>query len=658
MKRVLIVEGTNKVIKDREYESQNIEILILKEGIVKIGKKAFFNNDIKKLFLPKSLEEIDYDSIDGNNVEELIIYSNFTDFKAINPSDILYEKNHLFPIINYRFLKVKTLTIIDADYNYMKLFFSKYVNLFDDEELNKIVIINPKLSFFEKIAIKKLCKSKNITVEFSNSIDLNNLFNVGDLTNNQNDDEVNKLINKILNMISSLDANSKKMIEDKIKSLIEEYQEKLKNTRPEFALNDSTLNLMIEDTSPRSLKRNLILPLEIIIQNLNTKSRILEFSKKLNQYQLFLSDSKNINIENSIFANDKDFDKIKKIIELSEFLEETKFKDRLSDLFNKIQMMITENLKDKNIIELTLENQDVEKLFENYLNDLFQEVKSLNDKLLPYIDFLKVLQGYQNDLELSIELRQLEYVFSSLIGKTKDELDNLYKNIKNKYIDIVNDIILKIKNGEEVISSKEIEINLRKEIQPILKEIQQKLPNILKIQKLYHQLSIASSKETKEKGAIIDIVKEIRKLSDNSLLNSATKDIIIDKLSHILIHWEYILCSKDTSEIEKNFNSGIGLTSENLIIEVMILKELSELKLSLEEYLNKIQEYNEYSTEADEYSTEADLFNSSQIVNGQKAEESKSFIEKKQTKDIKSKYDYECLNYYDYARAFNIDING
>ena len=87
------------------------------------------------------------------------------------------------------------------------------------------------------------------------------------------------------------------------------------------------------------------------------------------------------------------------------------------------------------------------------------------------------------------------------------------------------------------------------------------------------------------------MIKEIRKLVENNFLSSDVKDIIFDKLNNIIIHWEYVLSSNDVSKIVKSFSSEVGLKSENLILEVMILKDLYELKFSVEQYIKDAQEY-------------------------------------------------------------------
>lgn len=609
--KTLVVKGNIEEFYLADIKDKDVDTLILEEGVERI---VFLNSEhlkIKRLFLSKSMKSVEAWCGEVHTIENLILYNN--DMK-------IYLRDYI---------NVKTITVIDGDYKFVQKIFKEC-----KANLKTIVIVNTNLSNFERKIIDKICKSNNVIVQFFDSIDQIDLKQV-----ENTNDIVQNLINKIKSMIVSLDDDFQKIINDKINSLIEEYQKKL--TDPEFKLNDSSFNLTTEDNSPKTLKNNLIFALETIIQNLNIKSKVLVFSKKFKNYEMILNNNK---IDNTV--EDENAKKIRTVINLSNFFCESKIKEQLLKLFKETQIMILDNLKDENVIKLTLEPQDAEKFFENKLDILFEEINILNDRLSSYLNLLKALQGYQNDLNLSIELRQLEQLFSNLMGKSNDELGNLYKNLRDKYINITNDMISKLKNAEEVISAKEIEINFRKELQPILKEIQQKLTNMLKNQKIYHQLS--SDNQKYENGAIIDLVKEIKKLSDNNLLTPTMRNTIIDKLSNTLIYWQCILLNDNISEIVKKFNNKTGLTSENLIIEVEILKELYEIKLNLEEYLNKLQEHNEYITDVN-------LFNSSQDGDELKVEGNKSLIRKKQIKDIKSKYDYRYLGYFGYDSIFNND---
>ena len=74
--KTLIVKGNVKEIKERQYEGRNIINLILEEGIEKIGKNAFANNNIYLVYFPKSLTELDSSFYDLD-VSKLIVYNGF-----------------------------------------------------------------------------------------------------------------------------------------------------------------------------------------------------------------------------------------------------------------------------------------------------------------------------------------------------------------------------------------------------------------------------------------------------------------------------------------------------------------------------------------------------------------------------------------------------
>ena len=568
MGKTLVVKGNT--VGEYKYENQNIENLNLEEGLLYIGRCAFRYNNIKKLYLPKSVRKIEAGAFHRNPLTEVIFYNNGAEIAG-----------HCFGPY------VEKVTIIDCNYKFLLNFFKQNNNFFDHFLfIKEINIINDKLSFIEKLKIKYLAsKYPNIEINILQDIDLDEF--IKQETSIENiDNEVDILLSKIYSMTISLDGGTKQAIINKINSLINEYQTKLENSKPQFSMgNDSVLT--IEDTSPKTLRNNLIFSLEMIIQNLNTKGKIIKLSEKISQYIRYLSDDE-VDIE-----DDEIFLKIKGIVNISKTIEETKYIDELKELLWKIRKIIINNLNDEYVINLTLRNFDIETYFKEELDKLYNEVMNLNSRLNPYLELLKALKGYENDISLAQELRELERVFSELIGKSNDELNNEYKKLKEKYVKILEENILKIKENQlDVLSIAEIELNFRKELQPILEKLNELAPLILKNQKLYHQLEVAST-ETEENGSIIDLIKEIRKLVENNFLSSDVKDIIFDKLNNIIIHWEYVLSSNDVSKIVKSFSSEVGLKSENLILEVMILKDLYELKFSVEKYIVESQEYDE-----------------------------------------------------------------
>ena len=365
MGRTLVVKGNSVV--DYKYCEQNIENLILEEGLHFIGRYAFFRNNIRKLYLSKSVKRICTRSFDKNPLKELVIHN----------TDINIGDNN--------FSEVEKITIIDGDYKFLYNFINRKIDYADNFlNVNEINIVNDKLSFIEKLKIKYLAsKYPEIKINILQDIDLDEFIRQETYVEDAND-EINILLSNIHSMIYSLDGGTQQVINDKIKSLISEYQVKLENSKPQFSTeNDSVL--MIEDTSPKALRNKLIFSLEMIIQNLNTKDKIIKLSEKISQYLHYLLDDE-INID-----DDEIFLKIKEIINISKTMEETKYITELKELLWKIRKIIINNLNDEYVINLTLKNFDIEIYFKEELSKLYNEVMTLNSKLNPYLELLKAL---------------------------------------------------------------------------------------------------------------------------------------------------------------------------------------------------------------------------------------------------------------------------
>ena len=446
-------------------------------------------------------------------------------------------------------------------------------------------------------------------------------------------------------MIDPLDDSTKQLIGKRINELIEQYQNDISKNNPKFEIESSILELELVPNTLESLRKNLIISLETIIQNLNTKSRILELSKKINEYQEYLLEGKTVSDE-----NDKYFYKIKIIVELASNINNSNFIDKLNKLFEKTKVLITNNLKEDNIIKLTLENQDPEYLFKTQLDTIFDDIVELNNKIVPYIELLDSLNEKGNT-ELTNELKELDNILSNLSGKLKDELETKVMILKGKYRSITNENIEKIrKNKTDIIEAQEIELSFRKELYHVLLKIQEKLPTLIKNKDLNIQINLADKllcgEEVEDNSGIIDLVRDIISLLNSLDLSIDSNFVINNKirviLNSIIIHWKDILTTKDTSDIVKDFDSNIGLTSENLIIEVMIMKELYEVKLALENYINDMLEYDKYNDISKSLSFKLPSNNDSNNIKSPKSK----------IRKVKK----NCTTYYGYDKKENIDI--
>lgn len=573
MGRTLVVKGNSVV--DYKYCEQNIENLILEEGLHFIGRYAFFRNNIRKLYLSKSVKRIGTGCFDKNPLKELVIHN----------TDINIGDNN--------FSEVEKITIIDGDYN-------SVVNLIikrDDCNFGNVKIINivnPELSLIEKMKIKFLIRHyNNLFVNYLNEFDLEKFLKPDSDNFTDNDDkEIEDLLDKIRKIIESLDSETKKIIEDKVNLLINEYQQNILSLKPKYGLNNSNVNLIDNDKSFDTMRFNLIISLTIIIQNLNKQERLLEFLKKLNYYQEFIEGQSKEDKQ-----DDEILKKMKTIIELSNLINENKFKEKLKILIEKTKQLISNNFYEENIV-LTLKDDDIENDFKENLNKIYEKMLSIYSIVYPYFELLNSIEE-KSDSELSNELKKIDTIFSSL--STLDKLKNDYQQIKEKYIKIINDIILKLKKNEETVKAKDIELNFRKELQIILEKLNKKTPIILNNQILISQITLAIKsleEETNENNWIIEFINEIRQTLRNDLIDCNIKEKILSELKSILLKWLAKLSVEDLSEIVKNFDNKIGLENENLIIEIMLLKELYEVKFSLDEYIDKLTNYKKVKTKA------------------------------------------------------------
>ena len=567
MGKTVVVKGDVHEVYHSSFLLQKIDNLIIEDGVETLECYAFAKNNIRKLYLPKSVKIIKANCFNGNPITELIIH------------------NNNIKIYNYNFSEVEKVTIIDGNYDSVVNLITNY----DFNSVREINIVNQKLSFTEKMKIKFLIRHyDNIFVNFLKKIDLDEFMKINPKENqlsiNKVDEELENLLNKINNLIESLDSDTKKLIENKVMLLVNEYQNKISNLEPTYN-SDNKLKLEFEENTFSSLRNNLIISLENIILNLNPK--VLNFSKKLNQYQKYLKENVNIEL-------DDNSNTIKMIIDLANILNKPVYKDKINDLLEEMKKLISDNLIFSNLINLTLENIDIETLFKIKLNEIFVEIRSLNDKLLPYLKLLNALTGEQNELELSKQIIILNENFKTNNNFSLSLLSEQYKKLKEKYISLINNCISNI-NDKNLIKSNDIELEFRKELHPILEELQIKLPIIIKNKKTSKMISdtlefIEGNKE--KNNYLIDFVKTIDNLMEVNSVPFSTKSKIISDIKGILNKWQIILNKQEASEIIKNFNNEIGLKSIDLIIEIMILEDLFEVQINLEKYINDLKLYN------------------------------------------------------------------
>lgn len=185
-------------------------------------------------------------------------------------------------------------------------------------------------------------------------------------------------------------------------------------------------------------------------------------------------------------------------------------------------------------------------------------------------------------------------------NKYKKEIDNKFKTIFDKYIAIINNILL----DDELLMNTNyslLEEELKKEINPLL----ELLDNYLLLEKYKNEKinslnlmdSLITSMDIVKKGEIskiteednynfiISLIKEINnEIISNELLDKDTKNKIITDL---LVKLNNQISILKTNKIE-------SVNEYNEIVR-MFLADITEIKVKIEVYLSQFNRYNEYS---------------------------------------------------------------
>lgn len=583
MEKTLVVKGNVKTIEEKQYEGRNIINLILEEGIEKIGKNAFANNNIYLVYFPKSLTELDSSFYDLD-VSKLIVHNGFKFYEGFKYEEHFYYSSYSYD--TYQVFSIKDLTIIDGNYDYIKQLFYEYLYDFDKADLKKITIVNDKLGLIEKMMIKRLCNKFGIETEFINYFDYHDLFKEEEIIYSEKDEILEK-INIINTMIESLDSKNKELVKNKVNNLINIYQNELAKSVKDVDFPKLSLELNVN--SPISLKIDLLLELDSIIQLLNDQNKNLMFLKKIEEYQLYLEKGNNV-----LASEDQKFDRIKDIVEMSKKMNQPIFILKLQELLVKYKKKIMNNIKSSNnlnMIHLTLENQNIEEIFEKELQRLYYDLSEKNNRLQSLFDLLDTLNKKNKQNDIAFIMNLIEQKLNQLSFSKKNEVYKKYLKIIEKYKKVLEFNIKNSNlNNSLKINVKEIELNLCKELQVIVNEIEKVLePNDLLLNKI-HNAEIGSLVD-KEKNGILQVTIEITELLNDGLISETAKKDFLNKIKIIFNKWKRILNNQSLSEITDKFKSSVKFSNDCLNIENVIMSELYGVLFLANDHINKMKYY-------------------------------------------------------------------
>ena len=574
MKKTIVIDEKKKYLDCKEYFKNGIDNLIIKEGVKEIGRYAFAQNNITNLTIPNSITMIYYAAFDGNPITELTFY-----FKGT----LLY-------ISDSNFLDVLTLNVINGNYDFLEQFF-RYIEICDDnfKKLESIILVNDKLTFSEKIKIRKLSMIKRIQISFATNITRFNVVEEDSAQEISVDEEVNNLLEEINLLSKGLDEQSNNIIQMKVTKLLDDYKKDLLSLKPNYYEKESVLTL--ECTSPRDLRNSLIISLNNVIMLLNSRKKTLNLSSKIVQYYRF------INNEETSFEleEDNNFDKISRIKNISKLFENKYIVSLVTKLLLDTKEFINTNLNNMFNDKLDLTNLDIVSYFNIELDKIYQKALLT----LPYKNLLMGLQ-LQEDSNLANVLKDLNNIFTTIDSRTIDSLFNKYQQLVKKYIDIIKDNVSNVFHDEETISANQIETNFRQELNLILVELNKELPKILENQELLNDISLAKEymeyEFSEDDNWLILIIKEILNLTNNNLLDDATVKHINTRLRNLVGQWYLSLSNKSINSIVESLYNNYGLTSNILVIKTKIISDFYEVKREVESYLARLEEYNKYSS--------------------------------------------------------------
>ena len=574
MGKTVIIDGKKGYLAVEEYFKDDINTLIIEEGVKEIGIRAFAQNNLTNLIIPKSITKIFIGAFKGNPITELTLYN-----------------NGILPYISdYNFYDVLTVNVINGNYDFLEQFF-RYIEICNDnfKKLESIILVNDKLTFSEKIKIRKLSMIKRIQISFATNITRFNVVEEDSAQEISVDEEVNNLLEEINLLSKGLDEQSSNIIQMKVTKLLDDYKKDLLSLKPNYYEKERVLTL--ECTSPRDLRNSLIISLNNVIMLLNSRKKTLNLSSKIVQYYRF------INNEETSFEleEDNNFNKISRIKNISKLFENKYIVSLVTKLLLDTKEFINTNLNNMFNDKLDLTNLDIVTYFNTELDKIYQKALLT----LPYKNLLNALQ-FQGDSNLANVLKDLNNIFTTIDSRTIDSLFNKYQQLVKKYIDIIKDNVSNVFHDEETISANQIEINFRQELNLILEELNKELPKILENQELLNDISLAEEymeyEFSEDDNWLISIIKEILNLTNNNLLDDATVKHINTRLRNLVGQWYLSLSNKSINSIVESLYNNYGLTSSILVIKTKIISDFYEVKREVESYLARLEEYNKYSS--------------------------------------------------------------
>ena len=368
-------------------------------GLIKFLDKLNLDDSTLENFIYRflSAKNIDENSLKGQNIKALL--NNFFDsYKTLSKEDILlfYENN-----IEFNSENIESYKNIFSDEN---KFFGEINNLKDEIKSN-LKISNNEIS--NKLESKEIIET-NINKNYENDIN-NKVLNRKFASYAYQKLDLNNKIN-LLSLLKSMSENEDQNLFSSLKDIILNNKSEFSNLEFEKAfsiIKDSNINEFINDIKEE-------------IKKLNT----LDIQKNSNINKKDLEEVLSKRFEKAITLNDKEFEKLKDILNIDNKINITKENiTNISEFNNDIESNDNSILKLNNIIEnedildslskeIKEDINNIGKTKKNILKDIISLVNNLKEDKLPE-KIASFLKSSINEIKLFNKL-SLEYYYADV----------------------------------------------------------------------------------------------------------------------------------------------------------------------------------------------------------------------------------------------------
>lgn len=625
--RKLTIPGTLKAVPGKLFKNIEIDELVLEKGIEYIGEFAFFKSNITKMTLPDTIKSIGVGAFCYCSMTEVVLNEsiqklgnqsfggNFYISKCVFPKtlaslnlDVLSPIATLYTITSYREIEIvchfnhlskiqcesplicNLSVIVDDDFKLNEAY--DFIKNSKKEALKarikKITFIGYKNNFYLNI-LKHVAKKAGLEIEIEMIEDKNGnekkkilenknakkeeTLDYNTLSYFSADSEINKLVNSIKEKSNILEESLKINILSKVEELIQKYQNDLEDLKPKLETDNKIILRMYQ--TPQSLRLALISDLQKMDMNFINLDANFSLKNKIEEYKKIVADTSNLEEQRQV---DSVENKIKQMKYYASIMNLVSINNEILKILVEIENSLKVFSLDTILLKTNTDSIDHEQELKSRLDYLYQKIKDA-------YDFYQSLIG-KNDTSLGNDINQLKSIINFLDSKSKKNYQERINSIINKYLDEAKN--LKVDSNSE--------LNVRKELMPILEELNELIPNMLEKREILNDINESKKvifKESNENlgdinenlGTITSTTIDILSLFEQTALDESLKEEVFPALLEILDDSYYQILNNTfilEGGIDQNLSWRLRATSK-------IIKKLYGIKF----FIDDRKQYNE-----------------------------------------------------------------